>query len=217
MPHAKPRGGPTPPRADKRPHRAPAPMASHGATTTPGSAPTTGARCCAIPQRCPPTSARCLEAENAYADEILGPTRALQRQLVREMRARLKEDDSEVPQSDGPFAYYSRFRHGGQHRIFCRRPRGGRQGNGPARRRRARRRQAVLPPARARAIRPIIGHSPGAPTTRARRCTRFACATSPPTPTSPTASRTPPAKSCGRAIRAPSSMSRRTRTIAPGG
>ena len=41
------------------------------------------------------------------------------------MRARLKEDDSEVPQSDGPYAYYSRFRHGGQHRIFCRRPRAG--------------------------------------------------------------------------------------------
>jgi oligopeptidase B len=66
-----------------------------------------------------------LEAENAYADAVLAPTRALQRQLVREMRARLKEDDSEVPQSDGPYAYYSRFRHGGQHRIYCRKPRGG--------------------------------------------------------------------------------------------
>ena len=66
-----------------------------------------------------------LEAENAYADAMLAPTRALQRQLAREMRARLKEDDSEVPQTDGPYAYYSRFRHGGQHRIFCRRPRGG--------------------------------------------------------------------------------------------
>jgi oligopeptidase B len=66
-----------------------------------------------------------LEAENAYADAVLAPTRALQRQLAREMRARLKEDDSEVPQTDGPYAYYSRFRHGGQHRIYCRKPRGG--------------------------------------------------------------------------------------------
>ena len=66
-----------------------------------------------------------LEAENAYADQALAPTRALQRELAREMRARLKEDDSEPPQSDGPFAYYTRFRHGGQHRIFCRKPRGG--------------------------------------------------------------------------------------------
>ena len=73
-----------------------------------------------------PTDIRALlEAENAYADAMLAPTRALQRQLVREMRARLKEDDSEVPQSDGPHAYYSRFRYGGQHRIFCRRPRAG--------------------------------------------------------------------------------------------
>jgi oligopeptidase B len=66
-----------------------------------------------------------LEAENAYADHVLAPTRALQRELAREMRARMKEDDSEPPQSDGPFAYYTRFRHGGQHRIYCRRPREG--------------------------------------------------------------------------------------------
>jgi len=66
-----------------------------------------------------------LEAENAYADAVLAPTVALQKELRREMRARLKEDDSEPPQVDGPWAYYSRFRHGGQHRIYCRRPRGG--------------------------------------------------------------------------------------------
>jgi oligopeptidase B len=66
-----------------------------------------------------------LEAENAYAAHALAPAKALQRQLAREMRARLKEDDSEVPQPDGPFAYYARFRHGGQHKIFCRKPRAG--------------------------------------------------------------------------------------------
>ena len=66
-----------------------------------------------------------LEAENAYADAILAPVKALRRQLAREMRARLKEDDSDVPQRDGPFAYYSRFRHGGQHRLYCRRRREG--------------------------------------------------------------------------------------------
>ena len=41
------------------------------------------------------------------------------------MRARLKEDDSEPPQVDGPWAYYSRFRRGGQRRIYCRKPREG--------------------------------------------------------------------------------------------
>ncbi len=65
-----------------------------------------------------------LEAENAYADALLAPTTELQAELVREMRARLKEDDSDPPQVDGPWAYYSRYRHGGQHRIYCRRPRG---------------------------------------------------------------------------------------------
>jgi oligopeptidase B len=64
-----------------------------------------------------------LQAENAYAEQTLAPAKSLQRQLAREMRARLKEDDSEVPQPDGPFAYYARFRPGGQHRIFCRKPR----------------------------------------------------------------------------------------------
>jgi oligopeptidase B len=66
-----------------------------------------------------------LEAENAYADALLAPTLALQKELKREMRARLMEDDSEPPQVDGPWAYYSRFRHGGQHRIYCRKPREG--------------------------------------------------------------------------------------------
>jgi oligopeptidase B len=66
-----------------------------------------------------------LEAENAYAEEILGPTQTLQKQLMREMRARLREDDSEPPAPDGPYSYYSRFRHGGQQRIYCRRPRAG--------------------------------------------------------------------------------------------
>ncbi len=66
-----------------------------------------------------------LEAENAYADAVLAPTANLQKTLVAEMRARIQEDDSQPPQADGPWAYYSRFRMGGQHRILCRRPREG--------------------------------------------------------------------------------------------
>ena len=77
------------------------------------------------PSRLPADIRALLEAENAYADALLAPTAGLQKELVREMRARLKEDDSEPPQVDGPWAYYSRYRHGGQHRIYCRRPRGG--------------------------------------------------------------------------------------------
>jgi oligopeptidase B len=66
-----------------------------------------------------------LEAENAYAEATLAPLRELQDELLREMRARILEDDSEPPSPDGPYAYYSRFRVGGQRRIHCRRPRAG--------------------------------------------------------------------------------------------
>jgi len=77
------------------------------------------------PSRLPPDIRALLEAENAYADAVMAPTLGLQKELKREMRARLKEDDSEPPQVDGPWAYYSRFRPGGQRRIYCRKPREG--------------------------------------------------------------------------------------------
>jgi oligopeptidase B len=66
-----------------------------------------------------------LDAENGYSDAVLAPCVALQQTIARELRARLKEDDSEAPQPDGPFAYYMRFREGGQHKIYCRTPREG--------------------------------------------------------------------------------------------
>jgi oligopeptidase B len=66
-----------------------------------------------------------LEAENAYAESLLGHTAALQKTLVREMRGRIKEDDSSVPSPDGPFAYFRKFREGGQHEMFGRMPRNG--------------------------------------------------------------------------------------------
>jgi oligopeptidase B len=66
-----------------------------------------------------------LDAENAYAEAVLAPTKDLQTALVAEMRGRIREDDSEPPLADGPWAYYSRFRPGGQHPILCRRPRAG--------------------------------------------------------------------------------------------
>jgi oligopeptidase B len=41
------------------------------------------------------------------------------------MRGRIKEDDSSVPAPDGPYAYFRKFREGGQHEMFGRMPRGG--------------------------------------------------------------------------------------------
>ena len=66
-----------------------------------------------------------LEAENAYADTVLGHTEPLQKKLVAEMRGRIKEDDSSVPSPDGPYAYFRKFREGGQHEMFGRMPRQG--------------------------------------------------------------------------------------------
>jgi len=66
-----------------------------------------------------------LEAENAYTESLLGHTADLQKTLVREMRGRIKEDDSSVPAPDGPYAYLRKFREGGQHEMFGRSPRNG--------------------------------------------------------------------------------------------
>ncbi|WP_316232930.1 S9 family peptidase [Bradyrhizobium sp. SZCCHNPS2010] len=68
---------------------------------------------------------RYLEAENTYADSVLGHTAPLQKKLVAEMRGRIKEDDSSVPSPDGPYAYFRKFREGGQHEMFGRMPRNG--------------------------------------------------------------------------------------------
>ena len=66
-----------------------------------------------------------LEAENAYTESLLGHTGGLQKKLVAEMRGRVKEDDSSVPSPDGPYAYFRKFREGGQHEMFGRKPRDG--------------------------------------------------------------------------------------------
>jgi oligopeptidase B len=65
-----------------------------------------------------------LEAENAYATTILEPLDLLKRDLVAEMRGRIKEDDSSVPVRDGPFDYAVRHREGGQHPLVVRRKAG---------------------------------------------------------------------------------------------
>ncbi|PNG26633.1 S9 family peptidase [Methylocella silvestris] len=61
-----------------------------------------------------------LEAENAYAAAVLEPFEPLRKELARDMRSRIKEDDAEAPLPDGRFLYYARFNQGSQHPIFCR-------------------------------------------------------------------------------------------------
>jgi oligopeptidase B len=62
-----------------------------------------------------------LEAENAYTKtNFEEPTAELRETLFQEMKGRIKEDDSTVPEIDGPYAYYSRYREGGEYPIIAR-------------------------------------------------------------------------------------------------
>ena len=66
-----------------------------------------------------------LDAENAYTTASLADIDPLQDVMLAEMKGRIKEDDASVPAPDGPFAYFERYRQGGQHPLICREPRGG--------------------------------------------------------------------------------------------
>jgi oligopeptidase B len=77
------------------------------------------------PQSLPEPIRAHLDAENAYTKATMADTEALQDTLFKEMKARLKEDDSQVPQPDGPYEYFPRFVKGGQYAQLCRIPRGG--------------------------------------------------------------------------------------------
>ncbi len=66
-----------------------------------------------------------LEAENSFTAEVLRDTESLQATLFDEMKGRIKEDDSSVPDPDGPHSYYFDYVTGGQHPRYCRCDRGG--------------------------------------------------------------------------------------------
>ncbi|RWG19950.1 MAG: S9 family peptidase [Mesorhizobium sp.] len=66
-----------------------------------------------------------LEAENAYQATLMADTAELRRKLFAEMKGRIKEDDSTVPMKDGPYAYGSSFKLGGEQPRYFRTPRDG--------------------------------------------------------------------------------------------
>ncbi len=114
----------TPPVAERRPH----PLTHHGITVADDYAWLKDANWQEVlhdPAALAPDIRAQLEAENAYTQSVLGHTEALQKALVAEMRGRIKEDDSSVPAPDGPFAYFRRYREGGQHQLIGREPRDG--------------------------------------------------------------------------------------------
>ncbi|NNC23682.1 S9 family peptidase [Salinisphaera sp. USBA-960] len=70
-----------------------------------------------------PEIRRYLDAENDHTHAHEKRLRPLTDTLVSELRGRIPGRDSGVPVTDGPWCYYTRFRDGGQHPIFCRAPR----------------------------------------------------------------------------------------------
>ena len=77
------------------------------------------------PKLLEPEIKKYLDAENAYTETVLAPLKDDIENLYKEMKLRVKEKDSTVPMPDGIWAYYRRFRHGGEHTLYCRCPRKG--------------------------------------------------------------------------------------------
>ncbi|WP_219892562.1 S9 family peptidase [Aquisediminimonas profunda] len=63
-----------------------------------------------------------LNAENAYFEAQMKPYAPLVETLFQEMKARLKEDESSVPQKDGNYLYWRRFEKGAQYKQWMRKP-----------------------------------------------------------------------------------------------
>ncbi len=63
-----------------------------------------------------------LAAENNYFEAQMAPHKALTDRLYEEMKGRIKEDDSSVPQKDGDWLYWTSFETGGEYRKWWRKP-----------------------------------------------------------------------------------------------
>jgi oligopeptidase B len=105
----------TPPVAAQRPHS----FTAHGITV---EDPWAWLKDPAYPDVADPDILGYLEAENAYFESAMAPHRPLVDRLYEEMKARIKEDDSSVPQKDGEWLYWTAFETGGQYRKWWRKP-----------------------------------------------------------------------------------------------
>ncbi len=77
------------------------------------------------PTKLPADIRKLLEAENAYADQVLADLAPLADAILEELSGRIDETDSEPPARDGAFLYYRRYREEGEHELVCRRPAAG--------------------------------------------------------------------------------------------
>lgn len=96
------------PRAEARPHR----LVTHGKVRTD--------EFYWLREREDPDVLAYLEAENEHLRVTMAHTEALQEELYQEMVARVRQDDSTVPQRIGAWSYYTRFVEGEQYPLYCR-------------------------------------------------------------------------------------------------
>jgi len=61
-----------------------------------------------------------LEAENKYTAAMMADTKAVQKLLFKELKGRIKQDDSSVPAPQGEWIYHSSYRKGGQYPLYWR-------------------------------------------------------------------------------------------------
>jgi oligopeptidase B len=62
-----------------------------------------------------------LHEQMDYLEEVMGHTKPLQETLFSELKERIQETDSTVPEKRGKYLYYERTEAGKQYPIFCRR------------------------------------------------------------------------------------------------
>ncbi|GAA0657196.1 oligopeptidase B [Sphingomonas insulae] len=105
----------TPPVADRRPHS----FTAHGVTI---EDPYAWLKDPNYPEVGDPDVLAYLKAENAYFEGVMAPHQPLVDRLYEEMKARIKEDESSVPQKDGDWLYWTAYETGGQYRKWWRRP-----------------------------------------------------------------------------------------------
>ncbi|GLV28752.1 peptidase S9 [Sphingobium sp. TomTYG75] len=105
----------TPPSAARRPHS----FARHGITV---EDPWAWLRDPGYPDVKDKDVLSYLEAENAFFEKAMEPHKRLTDALFAEMKGRIKEDDSSVPQKDGDYVYWRAFETGAQYRKWYRRP-----------------------------------------------------------------------------------------------
>ncbi len=73
------------------------------------------------PAKLPKAIRSYLEAENRFFKAEMADTKILQQALFKEMKGRIKQDDSSVPAPDGKYLYSSTYKKGGQYPLYWRR------------------------------------------------------------------------------------------------